>query len=79
MNMSVSQVIKDGKEKKIYVLFEDGERTAEGIYPGCQIIKNNGFNGEEVAALEIYMEKNTNQIEDLAKSVSLWKAFSGEV
>lgn len=77
MNMSVSQVIESNNEKKIFVLFEEENRSAEGVVPGFHIIKNNGFDGSEVAALEIYMEKNKETIENMAKSVSLWKAFSG--
>ncbi len=76
MNMSVSQIIKkDGKEK-IYILFEDGICSAEGIYPDCRIIRNSNFTEKEVSMLSKYMEENSNQIKELAKTVSVWKAFS---
>ena len=76
--MSVSQIIKKDGNEKIYILFEDGESTAEGIYPDCRIIKSSNFTEEEVYMLSEYMKKNSPQIKELAKSVSVWKAFSGD-
>ena len=53
-------------------------RLAEGIYPDCKITKSEGFSEEEIAALELYMKTNGDQIKELASTVSLWKAFAGE-
>lgn len=77
MEMNVSLGINDKGIKKIYVRFSEGKRQAEGIYPQCSIIKNEGFSPEEVAALEKYMMDNGKTIEEMSKSVSIWKAFSG--
>lgn len=77
MNMSVSQIIKEKDQKKIYILFSEEDKSAEILYPECRIIKNSGFTPEETEALCLYMKTNKDQIEQLAKSVSLWKAFAG--
>ena len=75
MEMSVSHIINENGKKKAYVLFSDGERSAEGIYPDCSIIKSSGFTQEELTLLSEYMEKEGETIKELAASVNLIKAF----
>lgn len=77
MEMNVSLSVKEKGQKKIYVQFTEGKLSAEGVYPECKIIKNEGFTVEEVKALEEYMLNNGKTIEELSKSVNIWKAFSG--
>lgn len=76
MKMSVSQVLNKGKKKEIYIRFDDGNRFAEGVFPDCKILKNEGFNREEIDSLKLYMSQNADIIEEMARSISLWKAFS---
>jgi len=75
LNMSVSSIIqKDGK-KQIYVAFEDSDRRAEGQLPDAKITTNEGFSEEEIAALELYMKSNSDQIVEMAKQIHLADAF----
>lgn len=78
MNMSVSQTITENGKKKIYIRFEEDNRFAEGIYPDCEIIKSDGFDDGEIAALKLFMSQSGEKIQEMAKSVSIWKAFTGE-
>lgn len=77
MEMNVSLSVKEKGKKIIYVQFTEGKLSAEGVYPECKIIKNEGFTADEVGALENYMKENGKTIEELSKSVNIWKAFSG--
>lgn len=75
MNMSVSPIcVKDG-EKYAFVSFTDGNRTAEGKIPDCKILSNNGFDQEEVAQLETYMEQELLQLKKMAAGIRLFDAF----
>lgn len=75
MKMSVSSIVsKDGK-REIYVLFTEGERSAEGRLSDYKMISSRGFAEEELAALETYMRQETNTILRLAKSVNVMDAF----
>ena len=75
MKMSVSSIVnKDGK-REIYVLFTEGERSAEGRLSDYKMINSKGFTPEEVAALETYMRQETNTIVRLAKNINVMDAF----
>ena len=68
--MTVSGIVpKDGR-KSIYVVFEDGNRKAEGYVPDCMITLNEGFEEEEVKMLELYMKQNQDQIREIAKAIN---------
>lgn len=75
MKMSVSQIINENGQKKAYILFSDKKRSAEIVFPDGTLIKNNGFNDEEIDALKTYMQEESDTIKELAASVNLWKAF----
>ena len=78
LKMTVSGIVpKDGR-KSIYVVFEDGERKAEGYVPDCVITKSEGFEDDEVKMLELYMKQNQDQIREIAKVINPIKAFMKE-
>ncbi len=78
MKMLVSGIsVRDG-EKVAYILFDEGERSAEGIIPECKIIKNKGFDDDEVKQLEIYMKGNLIDLKKQAASINPIKAMIEE-
>lgn len=75
LKMTVSGIVpKDGR-KSIYVVFEDGNRKAEGYVPDCVITENHGFEENEVKMLELYMKQNQDQIREIAKVINPIKAL----
>lgn len=79
MKMSVSGAVtnKNG-EKVVYVTFEDGQRSAEGLLPEGRIKESIGFNTEEIKALEQYMLSQKDTIMKMAKTVNPMKAFMSD-
>lgn len=75
MNMLVSGISVIDGEKKAYILFEDENRSAEGIIPDCKIVKNNGFDDDEIGQLEIYLKCNLGELKKQAASVNPIKAM----
>ena len=49
---------------------KNGTDTAEGIIPGYKILKSNGFEPMEIAALEFYIKQNREEIAVRAKALS---------
>ena len=75
LKMTISGIVpKDGR-RNIYVVFEDGERKAEGCVPDCVIEKNIGFTEDEVKMLELYLKQNLDMIREQAKYINPIKAF----
>lgn len=77
MQMSVSPIVDKNGKKCVYVQFSDGQRNAEARIPDCKVIKNNGFEEKEVAALELYLKSEQIGIIKMAKQVNAMKAFLG--
>lgn len=77
MNMSVSPICQKDGRKVAYVSFSDDRRSAEGAIPDCRIIRNEGFNEDEIARLEYYMEGNLGMLKQMAASVNPMDAFLG--
>jgi hypothetical protein len=77
MNMSVSPICKKEGRKVAYVSFSDGYRNAEGEIPDCRITRNEGFDQDEIAQLEYYMEGNLGMLKQMAASVNPMDAFLG--
>lgn len=78
IKMSVSSMTHNEEKKGVYVLFTDGDKSAEFIVPGAKIINNRGFTEEELKQLRDYVENETDYIFSLAKTVDPLKAFMGE-
>lgn len=75
MKMTYSAIVAGADGKKIVrVLFErtvDGQlQTAEGVLPEAKIVKQNGYEEKEVAAMEFYLSQNSEDIMKKAKVIS---------
>ena len=75
MNMSVSEMIKKDGQKTVYVLFTDKNRSAELRLPEGKVMNSAGFEEEELAALELYVQANAESIYEMAKKVNVMDAF----
>lgn len=78
IKMSVSSLTKRDDKKGVYVLFTDGNKSAEFVVPGCKVINNKGFGEEELKQLRDYVDNEQDYIFSLAKTVNPLKAFMGE-
>jgi len=75
LKMTISGFVpKDGR-KSVYVVFEDGERKAEGYVPDCVITQNEGFEEDEIKMLELYLKQNQDMIREHAKQINPIKAL----
>lgn len=75
LKMTISGIVpKDGR-KSIYVVFEDGQRKAEGYVPDCIITKNEGFEKDELKMLELYLKQNQDMIREHARLINPIKAL----
>ena len=75
LKMTVSGIVPRDGRKNIYVVFEDGNRRAEGYVPDCVITKSEGFEEDEIKMLELYMKQNQDQIREIAKAINPIKAL----
>lgn len=78
IRMSVSSMTRNDDKKGVYVLFTDGDKSAEFVVPGCKVINNNGFDAEELKQLRDYVDNEQDYILSLAKTVNPMKAFMGD-
>lgn len=78
VRMSVSSMTRHGDKKAIYVLFTDGNKSAEFTLPGCGLLNNKGFDDEEIKHLKDYVDNEQDYIFALAKEVNPMKAFMGD-
>lgn len=78
ISMSVSSMTRNGEEKAIYILFTDGDKTAEFTMPEVKAISNSGFTREEMGKLREYVENEQDYIYSIAKKVDPMKNFLGE-
>jgi len=70
LKISVSGITRTSESKAIYVLIEDGERSAEFSLPGCKQVSNKGFNPTEIKELKEHIDGNQDEIFKLAKSIN---------
>ena len=69
IKMSVSTMTRGKDSKAVYVLFEDGAKSAEFALPECRKVSNNGFSDEEIAQLIDYIQNEQDSIYDVAKKI----------
>lgn len=75
LKMTISGIVpKDGR-KSVYVVFEDGDKRAEGYVPDCVITNNIGFDADDIKVLELYMKQNQDMIREHAKLINPIKAL----
>jgi len=75
IKMSVSLLTQTKDSKAVYVMFTDGDKTAEFSLPGCKFVSNKGFSIEEINQLKEYIDNEQDSIYTLAKKVNPMKAF----
>lgn len=75
LKMTISGFVpKDGR-KSVYIVFEDGDKRAEGYVPDCIITQNIGFEDNDIKILELYMKQNQDMIREQAKLINPIKAL----
>lgn len=84
IKMSVSSLTRNNDKKGVYVLFTDGEKSAE-FSISCEegghsikIINKKGFDEDELKQLQDYIENEQDAIFSMAKTVNPLKALMGE-
>ena len=75
LRMSVSSMTRTKDSKAVYILFTDGEKSAELTLPECKVISNKGFTDEEIAGLKYYISSDRETIYAMAKKVNPMKAM----
>ena len=75
LKMTISGIVPREGRKSVYVVFEDGERKAEGYVPDCIITQNEGFEDDEIKMLELYLKQNQDMIREHAKLINPIKAL----
>ena len=78
IKMSVSSMTRTKDDKAVYVMFSDGDKSAEFSLPGCKVVSNKGFTAEEIEQLKDYIDNEQDNIYSLAKQVNPMKAFMGK-
>ena len=78
LKMSVSSMTRTKDNKAVYILFTDGEKSAELSLPEGKIISNKGFSDEEIAGLKYYICNNQETIYAMAKKVNPVKAMMND-
>ncbi len=72
LNFTYSGLVNKNGKKVVSVRFEraGGRDFADGILPDCAIEKQQGFSGEEVEQLEIYLMEHADELMTKAKEMS---------
>jgi len=78
IKMSVSSMTRAGDKKAVYVLFQDGDKSAEYSLPGCGLVRNKGFSEAELKSLKEYVDNEQDSIYAMAKGVNPIKAMMGD-
>lgn len=77
IRMSVSSMTRKDDKKAIYVMFQDGKKSAEFEVPEIKLLSNEGFSEEEIDQLKEYMANSLDDIYEVAKKVNPMKGFMG--
>ncbi len=78
IKMSVSSMTRLGDKKGVYVLFTDGNASAEFKLPECKLLHNKGFGEEELKQLKEYVENEQDYLFNLAKEINPIRSFLGK-
>jgi len=78
IKMSVSSMTRKGDKKAVYVLFTDGDNSAEFSLPGSSLLSNRGFTKEEIQQLKEYIDNEQDYLFGLAKGINPLRGFMGE-
>ena len=61
--------VKKGR-RHVSVRFERGGDVAEATLPECKVTKSSGFSEDEIAALELYLRQENDNIFAKAKAIT---------
>ena len=75
ITMSVSAMTRDKDKKAVYVFFQDDARSAELSLPECKVLKNDGFDEDEIKKLCDYVDGERDTIYNMAKQINPVKAL----
>ena len=75
ITMSVSAMTRSKENKAVYVFFQDDTRSAELSLPECTVLKNDGFDEEEIKKLCEYVDSERDVIYSMAKQINPVKAL----
>ena len=78
IKMSVSSMTRNGDNKAVYVFFQDGKKSAEFALPECRVVKNSGFDEEEIEKLREYVDGERESIFGMARKINPVKALMKE-
>lgn len=77
ISMSVSSMTRKDDKKAIYVMFQDGKKSAEFEVPEIKVLSNDGFTEEEIDQLKEYVANSLDYIYEVSKKVNPMKGFMG--
>ena len=75
IKMNVSLLTTSGDKRVIYVVFTDGDKSAELMLPEVSVVSNKGFSDEEISQLKDYVENQQDEIYNIAKEINPIKAM----
>lgn len=78
IKMNVSSLSRKGEEKSVYVIFSDGEASAEFRLPECELVHHKHFSEEEIGQLKEYVSAERAYIYQIAGKVNPLKGFLGK-
>lgn len=75
IKMNVSLLTTSGDKRVIYVVFTDGDKSAELMLPEVSVVSNKGFTDEEIGQLKDYVANQQDEIYKIAKEINPIKAM----
>ena len=78
IKMCISSMPRTEDKKAVYVLFTDGEASAEYAIPECRLLSNKGFTEDEIKQLKEYINNEQDYLYGLAKEVNPLRNFLGD-
>lgn len=78
IRMSISSMTRTGDKKAIYILFTDGDFSAEFSIPDCKLLSSHGFSEEDLKQLKEYIENEQDYLFSMAKEINPIRNFLGD-
>ena len=75
ITITVSGMTRTADSKAIYVLFAEGNKTAEIAIPDNRLVLNKGFSDNEIAEFMEYVIYEKDAIYELAKTINPIRAM----
>lgn len=75
MKINVSPVTRLGDKRVAYVLFTDGDSSAEFIIPGGELLNSKGFDEKELVQMKEYLDNEQDNLFGVAKELNPMRSF----